>query len=138
MEHMKSLADVFEGTLTRVLSEDDVPVGNLDHFTDKDWRRIYKWNSSIPENYERCIHEVIHEQSLIQPEKEAVCAWDGSLTYSELDRLASTLACYLQTHGVGPEVRVALCFDKSVSSNDSYTAISPITPISYRFNHGGH
>lgn len=116
MEHMKGVASVFEQVLSTALSEQEVAVGQIGYFTEKDWQRICKWNAAAPESYERCIHDAIHEQMLLHPEKEAICAWDGSLTYSDLDRLASALACHLQIQGVGPEVKVALCFDKSVSS----------------------
>jgi non-ribosomal peptide synthetase component F len=42
-----------------------------------------------------------------------VCAWDGDLTYGELDALSSALAEHLAERGVGPEVFVPLCFEKS-------------------------
>ena len=115
MDHMKRVANVFEDMLAKVVAEENIAVCKLDHFTERDWKRICKWNSFLPKNYDCCIHDVIHEQALLRPEKEVICAWDGNLTYSVLDRLASILACHLQTLGVGPEVKVALCFDKSVS-----------------------
>lgn len=126
MDHMKRVANVFEHMLTKVLSEENSTVSKLDPFTEEDWKRICKWNSSLPKNYDSCIHDVIHEQALLRPEKEAVCAWDGNLTYSALDRLSSVLACHLQTLGVGPEVKVALGFDKSVSEAQCpmYSALS--------------
>lgn len=113
-EQMKSVAYIFEQLLAKVLVAEDTAVSQLNLFSDNDWRRICKWNSSIPTLHDRCIHDAIHDQALTGPEREAVCAWDGSLTYAELDHLASKLACHLRMQGVGPEVRVALCFDKSV------------------------
>ena len=114
-EHIISMSNYFQQTLTRVLVADDMIVSKLRGIVGSDWDRIYKFNAVTPETHDRCIHEIIHEQALLQPEREAVCAWDGSLSYRELDLLASQLAYYLQVQGVGPEVRVALCFDKSVS-----------------------
>ncbi|PYI12597.1 non-ribosomal peptide synthetase [Aspergillus sclerotiicarbonarius CBS 121057] len=112
-EHMKSIADYFEQILARVLSVQDTLTRDLNHFSDRDWLRVCKFNSALPEAHNRCIHEVIHEQVLIRPESEAVCAWDGSLTYRDLDLLSSQLAYHLYSHGVGPETCVALCFNKS-------------------------
>jgi amino acid adenylation domain-containing protein len=44
-----------------------------------------------------------------------VCAWDGELTYGQLDHLSTQVAQKLQTeHGVQPEVIVPLFFDKSM------------------------
>lgn len=40
-------------------------------------------------------------------------SWDGSWTYAELERLSSCLALRLKTLGIGPEVPVLLCFEKS-------------------------
>ncbi|KAA8652106.1 Nonribosomal peptide synthetases (NRPS), partial [Aspergillus tanneri] len=112
-EQIKSVAKYFEKALAQIISEDDVAVKELDGISESDWSRVCKFNSVIPESLDRCIHEVIREQALLHPENEAVCAWDGSLTYKELDILASRVAYCLQEQGVGPEIRVALCFDKS-------------------------
>lgn len=114
-EHMKSVADYFEQILSRLLSAEDTAARDLNHFSDRDWSRVCKFNSTTPQAHDRCIHEVIHEQVLARPESEAVCAWDGSLTYQDLDVLSSQLAHHLHAHGVGPETCVALCFNKSVS-----------------------
>ncbi|GLA80039.1 nonribosomal peptide synthase [Aspergillus tubingensis] len=112
-EHMKSVADYFEQILSRVLSAEDTAARDLNHFSDRDWSRVCNFNSTTPQAHDRCIHEVIHEQVLARPESEAVCAWDGSLTYQDLDVLSSQLAHHLHAHGVGPETCVALCFNKS-------------------------
>ncbi|KAK4867831.1 hypothetical protein LT330_007490 [Penicillium expansum] len=112
-EQMKSIANIFEQLLAKVLSAENTAISQLNLFSENDWQRIHKWNSTPPELHDRCIHEAIHDQMLSGPDREAVCAWDGSLTFAELDHQASKLACYLRMQGVGPEVRVALCFDKS-------------------------
>lgn len=44
--------------------------------------------------------------------RQAVCSFDGDLTYEQLDREAIRLAAYLVRSGVRPEVPVALCMDK--------------------------
>lgn len=112
---MKSVAHIFEQMLAKVLSSENTAISQLNLFSENDWERIRNWNSQIPQVYDRCIHDAIRDQALADPEREAVCAWDGSFTFGELDALASKLACHLRMQGVGPEVRVALCFDKSVS-----------------------
>ncbi|KAH8425870.1 nonribosomal peptide synthase Pes1 [Aspergillus melleus] len=112
-EQMKSIASYFERTISQILSGEDIAVEALNQFSEQDWSRVCQFNAAIPEKHDRCIHEKIQEQALIRPDSEAVCAWDGSLTYRELDHFASRVAFHLQAQGVGPEVRVALCFDKS-------------------------
>jgi hypothetical protein len=116
---MKSISGAFEHILADLLAANDTAVDDLDIFPENDWSRVCNFNSVLPEKHERCIHEVIYERTLLQPENEAVCSWDGSLTYKELDLLSSKVAYDLQERGVGPEVCVALCFEKSVSATDS-------------------
>jgi hypothetical protein len=114
-DQMKSVSNIFEQFLAKILSSENTAISQLNLFSENDWQRIRKWNSTIPQIYDRCIHEAIHDQMLSGREREAVCAWDGRLTYAELDHQASKLAYHLRMQGVGPETRVALCFDKSVS-----------------------
>ncbi|THC87382.1 hypothetical protein EYZ11_013173 [Aspergillus tanneri] len=54
------------------------------------------------------------ERTRQQPDAPAVCAWDGELTYKELDELSTRLAHHLVGLGVGPETIVPLCFEKSM------------------------
>ncbi|KAL4766170.1 nonribosomal peptide synthase Pes1 [Aspergillus foveolatus] len=110
---MESVARYFEHILNQVLYSDDTVAADADCFLEQDWARICKFNSVIPEIYDRCIHDVVSEQARLHPQREAVCAWDGSLTYGELDVLASELSYRLKGYGVRPETFVALCFDKS-------------------------
>lgn len=62
---------------------------------------------------DRCVHELVEERCRAQPDAPAVCAWDGDLTYAELNAHSSALAAHLVERGVGPEVFVPLCFEKS-------------------------
>ena len=125
-EQMKSVAHIFDQMLAQVLSPGNTAITQLNLFSENDLQRIRQWNSHTPELYDRTIHDAIHDQALSGPDREAVSAWDGSLTYAEPDALASKLACHLHTQGVGPEVRVALCFDKSVSSALILLWLSPL------------
>ncbi|KAJ5637561.1 hypothetical protein N7490_007440 [Penicillium lividum] len=112
-EQIKSVAYIFQQVLTKILSSENTAISKLNLFSENDWQRIQNWNSHTPKLYDRCIHDAIHDQAITGPEREAVCAWDGNLTFGELDHLASKLACHLRMQGVGPEARVALLFDKS-------------------------
>ena len=48
------------------------------------------------------------------PDSEAVCSWEGSLTYLELDRLSRVAADRLQSVGVGPGQYVPFAYEKSI------------------------
>ncbi len=57
---------------------------------------------------------MFEERAQDQPSAPAVYAWDGALTYGELDILATRLAGYLTHLGIGADVLVPLCFEKSM------------------------
>jgi hypothetical protein len=61
-----------------------------------------------------CVHELIEAQAERTPEAVAVAFEAEHLTYRELNQRANQLANYLQTRGVRPEVRVALCVERSL------------------------
>ncbi|KAJ0327593.1 hypothetical protein KNSL1_013815, partial [Colletotrichum chrysophilum] len=82
--------------------------------TPQDRSRIWAWNDTVPPAVERCIHELFGDRARARPDAPAVCAWDGELTYSELDGLSTGLARELIARGVGPEILVPLCFEKSL------------------------
>ncbi|KAJ5230976.1 nonribosomal peptide synthase [Penicillium chrysogenum] len=79
-----------------------------------DLRDIWSWNSNVPSAVNACVHDLIASTVRRQPEAPAVCAWDGELTYSQLDALLTRLAYVLIARGVGAEVIVPLCFEKSM------------------------
>src|SRR5579859_77041 len=58
--------------------------------------------------------EDIEEQALQRPDALAVVAENANLTYAALNQRANRLAHYLQQLGVGAEVRVGLCLERSV------------------------
>lgn len=113
-EQAKNAASTFDKVITSIFVEPDVPIGEVDYMSERNKRQILSWNSGILEKVESCIHEVIQDQVSLRPNTEAVYAWDGNFSYQELDQAASQLANYLTQLGIGPEVRVPLCFDKSV------------------------
>ena len=61
-----------------------------------------------------CLHELFAQQAARTPAAPALISEDTHLTYAELDARANQLARYLRRLGVGPEVRVGLCVDRSV------------------------
>ena len=86
---------------------------DLETVSQEDLGDIWDWNATVPQAAEVCVHDLIIETARKQPDAPAVCAWDGGWTYAELDDMSNRLAHYLMTLGVGPEVVVPLCFEKS-------------------------
>lgn len=64
----------------------------------------------------RLLHGLFAEQVKRVPDAVAVMDEDNRLTYRELDQRANQLAHYLRKRGVGPEVIVGLCLERSVET----------------------
>ena len=79
-----------------------------------DKEEVMRWNSGIPAVQDICVHHLIEHESLQHPESPAISSWDGEVSYAELDNLAGNLAPLLVRNGIGPEVLVPLCFEKSL------------------------
>lgn len=112
------------GTLATILtglvaSVPDAPLGALlARPSAGNLAQIRAWNDAVEtEPIERRVHDIIADRVREQPDAEAVCAWDGSFTYTALDTASARLAARLVQLGVGPEVLVPLCFEKSVCSS---------------------
>jgi len=61
------------------------------------------------------IHDFIIAQMARTPDVLAVTGDEGSLTYDELDHRSATLARYLQAQGIGPDMIVGLCAERSLA-----------------------
>jgi amino acid adenylation domain-containing protein len=61
-----------------------------------------------------CLHSLVARQAAATPEVVAIVDESSGLTYGELDRRANRLAHRLRRAGVGPEVRVGVCLERSV------------------------
>src|SRR5258705_7148604 len=73
-------------------------------------------NSNQLPSVEKCIHELFAEQAQRSHAAVAVALGDQQLTYGELDRRANQLAHYLRARGVGPEVTVGVCLERSLET----------------------
>ncbi|HEY0604518.1 MAG TPA: amino acid adenylation domain-containing protein, partial [Herpetosiphonaceae bacterium] len=60
------------------------------------------------------IHQLFEAQAARTPAATAVIFEEQQLTYGELNARANRLAHYLRARGVGPEVRVGLCVERSL------------------------
>src|SRR5207244_5904052 len=60
------------------------------------------------------VHELVREQASIAPEAIAVQFGEQRLTYAQLEARANQLAHYLRGLGVGPEVLVGICVERSL------------------------
>nr|XP_036580422.1 non-ribosomal peptide synthetase [Colletotrichum truncatum]KAF6788334.1 non-ribosomal peptide synthetase [Colletotrichum truncatum] len=117
---MERLLDYFENALAFLVSSEAHCIEELTRQpTIQDLIQLREWNNLLPETVEACVHHQFEEHATTRPTAQAVFAWDGCLSFSELDRRASQLAQVLVESGVDLEKKVAYCFEKSM-----YTVIS--------------
>jgi amino acid adenylation domain-containing protein len=62
---------------------------------------------------DRCIHQLFEAQAARTPDAPAAVHEESTLSYGELERQANRLAHRLRGLGVGPDVRVAICTERS-------------------------
>jgi amino acid adenylation domain-containing protein len=78
-------------------------------------QQLVQWNATqIPYTRNRCYHELFEDQVERTPSASAVMFEDKQLTYQEVNQRANQLAHYLCRHGVGPNVLVGLCIERSL------------------------
>ncbi|KAH6963255.1 hypothetical protein DER45DRAFT_625554, partial [Fusarium avenaceum] len=94
--------------------ESAMTIKDINVLTPDDLNTILSWNKVVPETINMCIHEVVHQRAVENPEQPAISAWNGDLKYGELDTLSTKLASHLRRIGVGKDTIVPLCFEKSM------------------------
>ena len=76
---------------------------------------LVEWNDTQADYpLDVCIHQLFAAQVERSPDAVAVVFEDEQLTYRELNCRANQLAHHLQKLGVGPEVLVGICVERSV------------------------
>ncbi|KAK2871711.1 NRPS, partial [Arthroderma sp. PD_2] len=113
--HAENIAHTFQHILSDIIENGaDRALGDIDLFGEHSYQQVRAWNAQCPKVVNKCVHEIIEEQAMLRPRSAlAICAWDATFTYSELDAVASRVAAHLMNLGVGPDVYVPLCFEKS-------------------------
>lgn len=80
-----------------------------------DVQTALEWNNSDLKVVDSCIHQLIEKQAHLHPDNLSVDAWDGQLTYKELDQAANRFAHLLVVdYGVQTGDLIPVCFEKSV------------------------
>ncbi len=115
-EDVNRVAQEFRTLLESVCANPESPIVDLDILS-RDERRqlVVEFNDRRTDYAEsKCIHELFAERARQQPENVAIVFQNRILTYSQLDARANQLANHLQGLGVGPEIPVAICMNRSL------------------------
>ena len=112
---VQAIADRLIRLLAAAVADADQPIDALDILSSDERRTILcDWNATTSAVPSTTLPELFAAQAAKTPTATAVVFEDRSLTYSELDAHSSQLAHHLRALGVGPEVVVGLCVERSL------------------------
>ncbi|QRN99307.1 amino acid adenylation domain-containing protein [Archangium violaceum] len=114
-EGISRVLEYWRRALTSLAASPESRVREVSLLTEEERHRlVVEWNDTRYDfSRERCIHELIAEHARSTPDAQALEYEGQRLTYRELDQRANQLAHHLRGLGVGPEVRVGLCLDRT-------------------------
>jgi aspartate racemase len=142
----------FEVLLEGIAANPDCRLSELRLLTDAERSQLLtEWNGTQADfPKERCIHQVFEQQVERMPNSVAIVFEAQQLSYVELDRRANQLAHYLRNLGVGPDVIVGLCVERSremlvgvlgiLKAGGAYLPLDPASPrerLSFMLEDGG-
>src|SRR3990172_6881802 len=106
----------FQTLLEGIVANPEQRISDLPLLTEAERQQLLvEWNDTKRDYpQDKCIHELFEAQVERTPEAIAVVFEDQQLTYSELNARANQLAHYLRALGVGPEVLVGICMERSL------------------------
>jgi aspartate racemase len=109
------MAERFRVLLEGIVGEPSRRISELPLMTPEESHRVLvEWNNVQPGTGSGpCIDEVFEDLAAHHPESVAVSFRDEQLSYGELNLRANRLAHYLRSLGVGPEVPVGVCMERS-------------------------
>jgi amino acid adenylation domain-containing protein len=113
---VERLGSHYRALLESAVAEPDRRLSETSLWSEAERRQVlHEWNATARDyDLDRCVHQLFERQAARVPSSVALLFEDQRLTYGELNRRANQLAHYLRRLGVGPEVRVGLCLERSV------------------------
>ncbi|RDA90810.1 hypothetical protein CP533_0494 [Ophiocordyceps camponoti-saundersi (nom. inval.)] len=120
---MNMIADQFRHNVLQVLSNSANTFHDLQSLDDAGRRVILSWNRRLQVAVNCCVHDLIGRICLGQSENMAVEAFDGSLTYGQLNAQTDKFAAHLQSLKVGPGAYIMVMLERSLRAVITMIAI---------------
>ncbi len=126
--------------LEEAVKDPDRSIGSLPLLTEAERHQlVVTWNQTEHASPAVCVHELFEAQVERTPEATALIFEEQRLTYRELNERANRLAHHLRGLGVGPEVLVGLCVERSpemvvgvlgiLKAGGAYVPLDPTHPM---------
>jgi amino acid adenylation domain-containing protein len=111
----KSMICQFRHLLQLVTTSAVNSIADLDGISPEGLGQLAQWNGQNPlAPATELLWSLIEQRCREQPQALAIDAWDGSLTYEQLEKHATAAAARLQAAGLQPDRFVALLLEKSL------------------------
>ena len=106
----------FQSLLEGIVADPERRLSELPLLTESERHQLLvEWNDTKTEYLgDKCVHHLFETQVEKSPDTIAVVFEDQQLTYHELNNRANQLAHYLEKLGVGPDVLVGICVERSI------------------------
>src|SRR5712691_5320477 len=112
---MARIEQHFLTLLESIVADPGPRIAALPLLSKAEQHQLLAWNSTQSDYPDQaCVLQLIEEQVQRTPEALAVVFEGKQLSYSEVNRQANQLAHLLQARGVGPEVLVGVCMERSI------------------------
>ena len=110
---IRVLVDHWQTLLRQAIATPDIPVSHLELMPPAEQALVTSLAGEDAEFPAGTIHGLVAEQARLAPDAVAVVYGQERLSYGELNSRANALAHHLRDLGVGPEVPVAVCVERS-------------------------
>ncbi|BAY37781.1 amino acid adenylation domain-containing protein [Nostoc sp. NIES-2111] len=105
----------FQTLLSGIVANPKERIWQLPLLTAVEQQQLVDWNDTqVDYPQDKCIHQLFEEQVERTPNAVAVEFGNQQLTYDELNCRANSLAHYLKSLGVKPDVLVGICVERSL------------------------
>jgi amino acid adenylation domain-containing protein/FkbM family methyltransferase/non-ribosomal peptide synthase protein (TIGR01720 family) len=112
---IEAVARRFEACLLAIVDDPEMKREDVSLLTSADSALLATWNDTAFEFGEpRLIHQIISDQARLTPDAVALRFEGQTLSYRDLDSRSNAVAAELQRLGVGPDVLVGLCLERSL------------------------
>ncbi|KAI2486702.1 Nonribosomal peptide synthetase 6 [Pyrenophora tritici-repentis] len=103
----------FASILDTLFSDPDRPLVDFHSVSEDELDELWSWNTPLHPELRFCMHEKVSEKAAANPDKIAIEAWDGSLTYRQVEDYSNDLAQTLRLLDDSPNRIIPVLFEKS-------------------------
>ncbi|MCU0287005.1 MAG: amino acid adenylation domain-containing protein [Acidobacteria bacterium] len=116
METIERFCQHYLNILESALANIDIQVSGLQILTPGERHYLLvEWNNSKADYpRDKCVHQLFEDHAAQEPNAMALVYAGRKLTYKELDQQANQVAHYLEKLGVGADILVGICMERSV------------------------